>query len=156
MRFTGCLLEEKMKRIRSLVECFRTAIEKAQYAGEFGADYFGRFPRGCCGDASDMLAQYLVEHGIRTKYIVGTYWDDENGDSQSHAWLLLNEETIIDITGDQFQYNPVFLNFNKQVYIGPMNAFHRLFEVEPWGIRDLDRLDDRQKDLYRKIIKHIR
>ena len=145
-----------MKSIWSMVAQFRAAIEDAQSVGEFDSDYFGRFPRGCCGDTSDMLAQYLVEHGIKTKYIVGTYWDDETGDSQSHAWLLLNEETIIDITGDQFQYNPVFLNFNKQVYIGPMDAFHRLFEVEPWGIRDLDRLDARQKNLYRKIIKHIR
>ena len=44
---------------------FCIAIEKAQIAGEFDTDFaFRRFPRACCGDASDLLAQYLLENKI--------------------------------------------------------------------------------------------
>ena len=56
------------------------------------------------------------------------YYDDEG--VQSHAWLELSDGVIVDITGDQFKYDKVFLNYNVPVYVGKMDAFHALFDVE--------------------------
>jgi hypothetical protein len=35
----------------------------------------------CCGDTSDLLAQYLLDKDIKADYVCGTYWGktDENG-----------------------------------------------------------------------------
>lgn len=125
--------------ITSLAQEFRSAIDDAVSAGEFVRDIsFSGFPRGCCGDASELLAEYLEEHGIGTVQICGEYLRGEFYDKQSHAWLLTEDGIIIDITGDQFKYNPTFLCYNIPVYVGPMDAFHRLFEADhipqPTGI----------------------
>lgn len=155
--------EDMMKDIKRLVNQFRDAIDAAKDIGEFDKDFsFYKFPRGCCGDASDLLGQFLLENGIRTYYVCGTYRDGSFENIQSHAWLLTNNQTIIDITGDQFRKNTSFLNYNKSVYVGPEDNFHRLFEVEDRNIHKnigLDALSSmcqpRLNELYRKIIKYI-
>ncbi|SHL31826.1 hypothetical protein SAMN02745136_04636 [Anaerocolumna jejuensis DSM 15929] len=46
-----------MKDIERLVNQFRDAINMAKDAGDFDRDFsFHKFPRGCCGDTSDLLA----------------------------------------------------------------------------------------------------
>lgn len=120
-----------MKDIAQFATRFREAIDLALEAGEFDSDsIYRRFPRACCGDTSDLLAQYLLEKGIKTDYVCGTYWGgpDENG--QSHAWLIVDKHIIVDITGDQFSGRSNFLNYDKSVYVGEEDDFHRLFEVE--------------------------
>ena len=152
-----------MKDIKRLANQFRDAIHLAKDAGEFYKDVlFCNFPRGCCGDASDLLAQFLLENGIRTYSVSGTYRDGSFDNTQSHAWLLTNNQTIIDITGDQFRYNPVFLNYDKSVYVGAEDHFYKLFEVEDNGVYEnfgIDALGDmcqpRLNGLYQKIIKYI-
>lgn len=152
-----------MKDIKLLVNQFRNAMDVARDAGEFEKDFsFYKFPRGCCGDASDLLAHFLLENGIRTYYVCGTYRDGLFENSQSHAWLLTDNQTIIDITGDQFRDNPNFLNYDKSIYVGAEDDFHRLFKVEDRDIREnigLDALGSmcqpRLNGLYRKIIKYI-
>ncbi|KAF5047460.1 hypothetical protein [Acetobacterium wieringae] len=152
-----------MKDITRLVNKFREALDLARDSGEFDNDIsFYNFPRGCCGDASDLLAQFLLDHGIRTYYVCGSYYDDSFENSQSHAWLMTGNQIIIDITGNQFRYNPVFLNYDKPVYVGVEDDFHRLFEVEDRDIHENNGLDSlggacqpRLNELYRKTIKYI-
>jgi hypothetical protein len=152
-----------MRDIRQLVNQFRNAIDVARDAGEFDEDYsFYKFPRGCCGDASDLLAQFLLENGVKTYYVCGTYRDGGFENFQSHAWLLTDNKIIIDITGDQFRYNIDLLNYDKSAYVGPKGDFHRLFEVEDRNIHEnfgLDALGSmcqpRLRALYQKIIKYI-
>lgn len=142
---------------------FRQAIEKALEAGEFYDDrQFRGFPRGCCGEASDLLAQYLLNKGFEIRYVCGTYWGNTVDDRQSHAWLIIDDNTIVDITGDQFKWNSDFYNYDKSVYVGELDDFHRLFEVEDrdvhehYGIDALGSLDtSRLWDLFRKILKYI-
>lgn len=121
-----------MKKIESLAWEFRKAMDGAKESEEFKSDIvYKNFPRGCCGDTSDLLAQYLLEHGIKTLYVCGTYRDGCFENLQSHAWLLcMDSEVIVDITGDQFKYDPVFLNYDKSVYVGKMDEFHELFDVD--------------------------
>lgn len=152
-----------MKDITSLTNKFREALDLARDSGEFDRDIsFYDFPCGCCGDASDLLAQFLLEHGVRTNSVCGSYYSDSSENFQSHGWLLAANKIIIDITGDQFRYNPIFLNYDKPVYVGVEDDFHRLFEVEDRDIHENNGLDSlggacqrRLNELYQKIIKYI-
>ena len=152
-----------MEKIVELVTRFREAIEKAKEEGCFVSDIpFCHFPRGCCGDASDLLAHYLLQHGISSNYICGNYYGDDKGFGQSHAWLQLENGIIMDITGDQFKYNDVFLNYSDTVYVGKMDSFHALFEVEERDIKKsvtLDKLRNfcytRLMYLYNTITEHL-
>lgn len=175
-----------IRKIRRLVERFRTAMDELQEKGLFDKENpFRSFPRGCCGDTSYLLAEYLRKKGIDTIYVWGNDYD------QSHAWLVvknefvkkpseqvialpnnitsvynsyssgINNETIdvtcykendlingliIDITGDQFGENPI--------YIGYMDDFHKKYEFG--GAHDFERLSDaRLYRIYRMIIQHI-
>ncbi|MFQ9896314.1 MAG: hypothetical protein ACLRWA_09215 [Lachnospira sp.] len=110
----------------------------------------------------DLLAQYLLDKGIKTDYVCGTYWGKPDGNGQSHAWLMVDKYIIIDITGDQFSGKSTFLNYDKSVYVGEGDDFHRLFEVEDRDVhehRGLSALGGfcgpRLWDLYRKILKYI-
>ena len=152
-----------MKEVKQFATQFRRAIDLALEAGEFDNDsIYRRFPRACCGDTSDLLAQYLLDKGIKTDYVCGTYWGKPDGNGQSHAWLMVDKHIIIDITGDQFSGKSTFLNYDKSVYVGEGDDFHRLFEVEDRDVhehRGFSALggfcEPRLWDLYRKILKYI-
>lgn len=148
---------------KKLVQNFRDAIDEAKANGEFNDDIsFHKFPCGCCGDASDLLAEFLLKNGIKTYYVCGTYRDGSFDEMQSHAWLETEDGMIIDITGDQFRYNPNFMNYSETVYIGERDAFHILFEVEKrdvkknYGLKPSgNRCQQRLYELYNTIMKHI-
>ena len=54
-----------MEELFDIVVEFCKAIEKAMSEGEFARDLsFNHFPRGCCGDATDLLGHYLLTQGI--------------------------------------------------------------------------------------------
>lgn len=74
------------------------------------------FPRGACGDAAPLLAEFLSEHGYGPfRYILG----ERNG--RSHAWLQGNG-LIIDITADQFE------DFDAPVFVGESSTWHESFD----------------------------
>lgn len=153
-----------MENIRLLVEQFRKAIEKAQQNGEIDElEFFKRFPKGCCGNASNFLGHFLLQNGIESYYIYGCCpSSDITENPQSHAWLLLEDDTIIDITGDQFKDDFHFLNYNHPIYIGKTDDFHKLFNCD---IRDKRKSVPIEKlyifnmqmfsDIYKKIIKYL-
>ena len=63
------LKERMMKEIKQFATQFRREIDLALEAGEFDNDsIYRRFPRACCGDTSDLLAQYLLDKGIKTEF----------------------------------------------------------------------------------------
>ena len=127
-----------MSNIKLLATHFRSAIDKALSEGEFDKDpSFYNFPRGCCGDTSDLLAQYLLDNRIKTYYVCGNYYfDDVTMNAQSHAWLRATDKTIIDITGDQFKHDSTFLNYDIPVFVGSEDKFHKLFEVEDRDVHE--------------------
>lgn len=77
------------KRIKQLALQFRQAIDAAYRAHEFRNDFrFRKFPIGCCGDTSYLLAEYLLQKGIET------IWVSTLRDDWTHAWLVLKDERI--------------------------------------------------------------
>jgi hypothetical protein len=100
-------------RVHSL-NC-RAAVERC--FGRCRAISLKEFPRGSCGDVSDILGMFLRETlEVECEYVSG--W----ADGQSHAWLELGEITI-DITADQFAGN-------EAVIVSCESVFHRKFNVE--------------------------
>lgn len=134
--------------IYQLADEFRNMIESALDSGVIMDSTFRNFPIGCCGEASDLLGQYLLDHGIQTWYVCGTCYteyDDviqTNRNLQSHAWLTTDDPfsgrryLIIDITGDQFWNNELYGRYDIPVYVGEMDDFHSLF---PFEKRDVSR-----------------
>ena len=123
---------EVIKLIETLVINFREAIESAKANNEPG-EFFRKFPTGQCGNASDILAQHLIDNKIGPIiYVNGTYYGDGWDDKQSHTWLVV-EELVIDITGDQFKYTDNSLVNDVPIYIGPMTEYYCQFEVGPGG-----------------------
>lgn len=145
--------------VRKLALNFREAIERAKASGEQN-QFFLKFPQGCCGDASDLLAQYLIKHDISSVYVCGTYYGRTIEERQSHAWLKLNDELIVDITGDQFSNKEVFQYFNESVWCGPLSDFHRLFvinqECKETGLESLGKeSQERLSNIYQIICKYL-
>lgn len=124
--------ENLLSRIKFLSTEFRRAIEKAKASGGFKRAPFNNFPHACCGDASSLLAEYLLENGIDAYCVGGTYHDGSPVGLWSHSWVVANESIIVDITADQFRTALPPLRNSISVYCGPKDAFHDLFEND-WG-----------------------
>lgn len=124
----------ELDKIKVLATSFRGAIEIAKDAGEFDNDFaFPRFPKGCCGDTSDLLAEYLAQHDIYTYYVCG-----QKG-TQSHAWLVLvNTVTVTTDNSDaDRKYKSLISVYNEDndVMKKPKLPLKRMARVVCSGIR---------------------
>ena len=92
--------------LRNVVTTFREAIVIACKNRDFDRkDRMSNFPGGCCDDACDLLSYYLYdEFGIRTRQGNGLYDDGVFENRTNHAWLVMDDGTVIDITGTQFRF----------------------------------------------------
>ena len=77
------------QRIMKIAEKFRNAIEAARNEGRFDSDImFRNFPRGCCGDSSYLLAEYLKENSI------DSIWYSASRGDWTHAWLAVKDNRV--------------------------------------------------------------
>ena len=75
--------------IRKYATRYKDTIITLKREGAFASDCaFNDFPRGCCGDACDLLAKHLLFKGIDTLYVLGDF------DGKSHAWLVVKDSRI--------------------------------------------------------------
>ncbi len=87
---------------------------------ELHSTIFKSFPRGECGNTSSIIANWLIEQGVKDiEYVWGVRNNKDR--SQSHGWLEVGN-TIIDITSDQF---PDGLG---KIYLSQNRCFHDLFK----------------------------
>lgn len=109
--------------IRELAVKFRNAIEKACDKGLFANDTFNRFPRGCCGDTSDLLAEYFCENGIKSICVNGT-----DACSQGHAWLVIKDMRIRTPVPEYFEMpeelQTVLSGYGSKEWCKPVNIAH--------------------------------
>lgn len=121
--------------IYSIAATFRAAIIDANYDRKFKSkDRMSNFPMGCCDDSCDLLAYYLNSvYNIHTQQVIGTYRDNNPYNTTNHAWLAMDDNTIIDITGDQFKF---LTGFSDEVYVGKKNSFYLRLERERKQICD--------------------
>jgi len=102
---------------------FRSAIEKTEPSDFATSPWFENFPRGCCGDSSELLSKFLFDKGFETNYV----WGMHRG--QSHAWLEYHDY-YIDITADQFN------DIDERVMITLDKSWHSKFEGRSRPFRD--------------------
>ncbi len=111
-------IKSDIGRIREVLESFQK--------GDFhtGSSFFqsSGFPRGCCGDTTELLGLYLKEEYDKDVLYVVARGLGDNRD-QSHAWLSLDGVTV-DITADQF--NDIGYEV-ESVVISDASPFHELF-----------------------------
>lgn len=140
--------------IYKVAERFRNAIVSAKRKGEFDVkDRMHHFPRGCCDDACDLLAYYLQsEHGIASCQGNGIYRDEDANNTTNHAWLLINDKIIVDITGSQFEF---CAGFTEEVYVGDEIPFYKnLDRKQQYANCDITKNERLWKD-YQIIEKHL-
>lgn len=114
-------IEKKIYQIREILVNF----EKSDFHYMTSFYHSSGFPKGCCGDATDLIGLYLLQvHGIESEYVCGECLI--NNLYQSHAWLLC-QGYIIDITADQF--NDIGYNL-PGVLIQIQSDFHDSFDTK--------------------------
>jgi len=116
-----------MENIYCVATTYRAAIMEAKHNRRFGwRDRMSNFPGGCCDDSCDLLAHYLYEeHGVHARQRNGTYRDNNPNNTVNHAWLVTDDNIIIDITADQFKF---FSEYSEGVYVGKEIPFYKHFE----------------------------
>lgn len=150
LNFSSLTINQKhfLFEIYQYAVSFRAAIKKLteKEIKNASSDWFNGFPVGCCGDASDLLAKYLLSKNIKTTYRHGWFED------KSHGWLAYNDY-IIDITADQFE------EISAPVIITKDNIWHSKFkndQLEENIFKDFDLNDaGRLEDLYVRVIEKI-
>ena len=117
------------------------------------------FPCCSCGIATNLICEYLLQQGVKSRYHCGECWYGPEMKYQSHAWTILEDGMIVDITGDQFKERPEFLKYDIPVYVGPTNDFYNLFtgtQTDHEGGIDLYNPPDRQlRALYNRIVENL-
>lgn len=133
---------------------FRSAIIAAKRNREFKVkDRMSCFPFGCCDDSCDLLAYYLYDrYKIYTIQGNGVYRDNNPYNTTNHAWLVMDGDTIIDITIDQFGLRSIF---DEDVYVGKEISFYKMLENrERYENSDITQIDRLRND-YKIIISYM-
>ena len=147
-------MDRMIKDIYDVVIKFRLAIMEAKLNREFAFnDRMCGFPYGCCDDASDLLAYYLkTEYNIFSKQGNGVYAEGDFECITNHSWLIMNDNSIIDITADQFDE---IVECREGVYIGKETTFYKKLDrkvvYENYNIAK----DKRLWEIYQKIRKYM-
>lgn len=109
--------------IHNLANRFRSYIEAARDSGFFAKDTFNCFPKGCCGDASCLLAEFMRSKGIDSIYV----WGEDNT-GQTHAWLVVKDDRVT-VPLPQFLEIPdeirtVLNSYSNEAYATPVDISH--------------------------------
>jgi len=139
--------------LRTLAFAFRQSIEKVvrSQAPELLHD----FPKGCCSWASYFIGHYLkYELDLEPKRFVGALHAPSGN---HHEWIVL-DDTIIDITADQFD------DMSEPVVVSAESQWHSqltggcLTDVKPVSEYDSVIWKDGLKpsDVYEMVVKPIR
>lgn len=138
-----------------LASTLRAAIEITPRTGTT----LESFPFYSCGVATALLCEYLLQHGIKSRYHCGECYYGPEMKYQTHAWTVLENGIIVDITGDQFKEKAEFLNNDIPVYVGPTNSFYDLFTGtqtdHEGGMNYYYPPDIQLRALYNRIIANI-
>jgi hypothetical protein len=126
-------------RIMKASKDFRNALDLCK--GELG-ESFSLFPRGACGDSTDLLGTYLKEKGLgEYNYMYGSC-----GIHGTHAWLQ-KDDLIIDITADQFD------DIKESVIVTRKSIWHDRWDGISSSIASIDNIhvQYRPEEMYKKI-----
>ncbi|MCP1161350.1 hypothetical protein [Bacillus infantis] len=134
-----------LKLTKSLAIEFRASIDELKSL-RLECKWLSRFPRGRCGDTSDLFGKYLADHGLISEYVYGF------SDTQSHGWIEI-EGLIIDLTADQFE------GISEKMLITNNRHWHSKFGNQIRRQADFNAVmefnDNRLYSLYKLITNNI-
>ncbi|MBQ3161196.1 MAG: hypothetical protein IJC04_03620 [Oscillospiraceae bacterium] len=113
-----------IKFLETIAQDFRNALEIVVDKRLYGRlKIFERFPNGCCRYTSDLLAEYMLSKGIPMESIQ-MIDSESNSEQYTHCWLVIDNNIIVDVTADQFNYEPYFKKYEPipSAYVGMSNA----------------------------------
>lgn len=159
----------ELRTIKYLAARFCRGIEIAHEERLFRKPPFADFPNACCGDAPELLAQYLMDNDLNknTKCTTacGSYRYDDFENHFSHSWLIVDDTYIVDITADQRQFKNERIfpqDAIQPCFVGMDSEFHSMFEIEPFQCREFYGLQNlgeysyqRMKELYDIILSCV-
>jgi hypothetical protein len=109
-----------------------TRVRRAFERDGFLLESFAEFPKGSCGDASEMLGQVLRDAGLGLWYFHNTWFQD-----QSHGWIE-QDGLIVDITADQFDtVDETVIVTRDRSWHGPRQPDRQLAGMYWWYDHDL-------------------
>lgn len=116
-----------MVQVNKLAHEFRSALEIVRKERLYGRlRVFQHFPEGCCGYTSNLLAEYFHDNGIAVKYVVS---GETSREQYSHCWIILENDTIVDITADQFNEKTYFKDFEPIPKCCIVSSRHPLYSL---------------------------
>lgn len=134
---------------------FRYAILKVKKKHGFHSrgDRMNNFPGGCCDDSADLFGYYLKnEYQLSSEQGNGTYRDRNPNNTTNHAFTIMPDGTVVDLTADQF---PALSKYPNGVYVGFEIRFYRnLDRVPNYQHYDITR-DKRLWHDYQAIIEYL-
>ena len=137
---------ENIEKIRKLAVQIRNTIIKIGYDEFPDSDFLLEYPRGCCGDASNLLAKFLRDNDIECEYVWGMMGQ------QSHAWLEC-DDLIVDITADQFP------EIKEKILVTTDRFWHKKFKGQIRSDGDFENFQSYNKirltNIYRNILLRI-
>ncbi|GAA0736780.1 hypothetical protein Drose_35940 [Dactylosporangium roseum] len=114
--------------VRAAASAFRAGLER----GGLRMVSLAEFPKGSCGDACELLGQFLADSGLGD-------WQYRSGKRDepfhTHAWLE-QDGLILDITADQFP------DIDEPVILTRDSGWHAQFQLMGGGhVANLGRFD---------------
>jgi hypothetical protein len=142
-------VDHNAQKVTDLATQFRAALEgELAEMRKQGIHYIiDEFPRGACGEASQLLATYLRDNGCPGFQY---FWGIRRG--KSHAWIE-RDGLIVDITADQFKDQPCSVIVTKD------RKWHSKFRDAREGTAYFDECDGYAtpalRQLYDRVIRRI-
>ncbi|MCW6084244.1 transglutaminase domain-containing protein [Clostridium sporogenes] len=133
---------ENVEKIRKLATQIRNTITKMKYDEFPNSSFLLQYPRGCCGDASNLLAKFFSDNGIECEYVWGMRGE------QSHAWLECGD-LIVDITADQFP------EIKEKILITTNKSWHKKFKGQKRSDGDFEKFEPYNRHRLSTVYKNI-
>lgn len=120
------------QKILDIARRFRAALNQVD-ASLWAHVAVTDFPKAACGHASEMLGKHLRELlGVDPDYVVKDNYEPGGSWRGGHAWLEI-DDLVIDITGDQFGWEPVIVSRSSKRHAeGELNRRGPLTNDEQW------------------------
>lgn len=96
--------------VKAMLSRLKESVDKEQEHNEF------------------LIGVPAVVEAMKSRKIECRVYDNDKFHAKAYiTWLVMDNNTIVDITGDQFA---VLVGFNEEVYVGKKNSFYKRLERE--------------------------
>ncbi len=116
-----------MEVLSKLAVRFRQAVEEEISISDYVDVELNSFPVGSCEVTSQMFALYLISlnyENVKLTFNKRNKLDLSDYRKDSHVWIVVGGELIIDLTGDQYS------DCSEPVIVSKNSKFHNSFSLK--------------------------